>query len=188
MNIIIAGLPGSGKGTQAKKLASQYEDMVHVESGDLLREAKKEDTELGKKIRQHLEKGELVPDNYINTIISRFVGNHITDSSGFIFDGYPRTNEQADFLDEYLEKNKTEIHHFLYLQVSENELIQRIQERGREDDKDPEVVKNRINSQREKLDPIIEHYKKQDKVLEINGERSIDAIYDDIVKKLPELK
>lgn len=187
INIIISGLPGSGKGTQAKKLASQYQGMVHLESGDLLRQVKKEDADLAKKIRQHLEKGELVPDNYINTIISGFIGDHINDSSGFIFDGYPRTTAQADFLDEYLSKHNTEVHHLLYLKVSEEELINRLQERGREDDRDPEVVRNRIKSQKEKLDPIIKHYKEQDKVMDVDGEREINRIYDDIVERIPEL-
>lgn len=81
----------------------------------------------------------------------------------------------------------TEVHHLLYLKVSEEELINRLQERGREDDRDPEVVRNRIKSQKEKLDPIIKHYKEQDKVMDIDGEREINRIYEDIVERIPEL-
>ncbi|MGK7390607.1 MAG: adenylate kinase family protein [Candidatus Cyclobacteriaceae bacterium M2_1C_046] len=184
LNLIIAGLPGSGKGTQSEMLKEQYPEMTHIETGQILRNEIKEGTEIGNKARQYAERGELVPDEHVNTIVSKHIQKHVKDSAGFIFDGYPRTTQQAEFLDNQLNNHKTEIHYFLYLKVSEKELIRRIQLRGREDDQDPEVVKTRLDQQKKRIYPIKDHYQEQDKVVEIDGEREIDEIFEDIVKVL----
>lgn len=184
LNTIIAGLPGSGKGTQSEKLKERYPDMTHIETGKILRNEIEQETETGNKAKEFTERGELVPDEVVNTIVSKYIEDHLKKTAGFIFDGYPRTTQQAEFLDKDLDKHKTEIDYFIYLKVSEEELIRRIQLRGREDDQNPEVVKTRLNQQKQRIYPIKDHYQQQNKVVEIDGEREIDEIFEDIVKVL----
>lgn len=184
LNIIISGLPGSGKGTQSEKLKDHYPELTYIQTGAILRNASEKETEVGKKAKEYMERGALVPDEMVNTIVSEYIDENIEQTSGFIFDGYPRTIQQAEFLDKDLEKHETEIHYFIYLYVSEEELIRRMQSRGREDDKNQEVMRNRMEQQKKRLFPIKEHYERNNKVREIDGERTIESIFNEIMKVL----
>lgn len=179
LNIIIAGLPGSGKGTQAKKIHHERDKSTYIEMGDMLRDIQKDISELAREIQSYLEEGALVPDQYVNQVVSKAIQENIKDSSGFIFDGYPRTVDQAKFLDEELAYYKTEVSQFIYLSVEDKTLIERMKSRGREDDRE-ELLEKRIETQRINLRPIKEHYQAQGKFYQVDGGRNVDEINDEI--------
>ncbi len=179
INLIIFGPPGSGKGTQATRLAEKY-NLTHLSTGDLFRHHMKNDTELGLLAKSYIEKGELVPDEVTTNMVKDFLlQDHDTD--GFIFDGYPRTTAQAESLDQLTEEIlEAPITVTLALTVDDDELTQRILERGktseRKDDSDINIIKNRIVEYNNKTAPVAEYYKKQQKYQEVNGIGSIEDI------------
>ncbi len=179
INFLLFGPPGSGKGTQSLKLADKY-NLIHLSTGDMLREAIASGTELGKKVSGMMERGELVPDEVVIAMISEKIDTH-PRSGGFIFDGFPRTVEQAVALDETLAEKSTAVCKMLVLEVKHDELLKRLlaraEESGRPDDKDESVVENRINVYKEKTEPVIDYYKRQGKYLPVNGMGEIDEIF-----------
>lgn len=184
VNFLLFGPPGSGKGTQSLKLAGEF-NLIHLSTGDMLREAIDSGTELGKKVSGMMEKGELVPDDIVIAMISEEIDSH-PDSGGFIFDGFPRTVKQAVALDETLAEKDTTVCRMLVLEVEHDELVKRLlaraEESGRPDDKCESVVENRINVYREKTEPVINYYKKQGKYLPVNGMGDIDEIFKRLCK------
>ncbi len=189
LNIVLFGPPGAGKGTQAEFLIKSFK-LDHLSTGDLLRSEMTAGTQLGLEAKHYMEKGELVPDEVvIGMIKSKLESNK--ESNGFIFDGFPRTVDQAKALDELLEKNGTPISGMLSLEVEKQELINRLlnrgQSSGRADDQDQSVIENRINVYNEKTLPLIEYYKPQGKHFGINGMGTIDEIagrLKEVIKKL----
>lgn len=178
-NIVIFGPPGSGKGTQSVRLKEKY-GLVHLSTGDILRDAMAKKTPLGAKAQEYMEKGELVPDEDVIGMLMGVLDENM-DSKGFIFDGFPRTEKQALFLKENLEKRDTMIHALLTLEVEREELIERLINRGkqsgRSDDK-LSVIENRINVYHDQTTPVIEFYKKLDKYYPVAGMGTIDEIFD----------
>ncbi len=178
LNIVLFGPPGAGKGTQAEFLIKSY-DLIHLSTGDLLRNEIAAGTKLGKEAKTFMDKGELVPDAVvIGMIENKLEANK--DANGFIFDGFPRTVDQAKALDELLYRKEAPITAMLSLEVEEQELINRLLNRGkisgRVDDQDTSVIENRIGVYNEKTAPLIEYYKKQNKYYDINGIGSIEEI------------
>jgi adenylate kinase len=178
LNLVLFGPPGAGKGTQAEFIIKTF-GLIHLSTGDLLRSEIREGTELGLKAKSYMDKGELVPDEVvIGMIRSKLKANR--EAKGFIFDGFPRTVEQAKALDKLLEENDTSISAMLSLEVEKQELINRLEGRGkisgRADDQDRSVIENRINVYNEKTRPLIEYYDEQGKYHEINGMGSIEEI------------
>ena len=178
-NFLIFGPPGSGKGTQSVKLASEF-DLIHLSTGDMLREEVAAQTVLGKKVEGIMQGGELVPDEVvIQMIAERVDSNH--DANGFIFDGFPRTVDQAGALDKTLAEKNTSICKMLMLEVEHEELVKRLLLRAdvskRPDDKDVSIIENRIKVYREKTEPVIEYYSKDDKYLTVNGMGDIEVIF-----------
>ncbi len=178
LNIVLFGPPGAGKGTQAEFIISSF-GLDHLSTGDLLRSEIAGGTKLGLEAKSFMEKGELVPDTVvIGMIKSKLESNK--DTKGFIFDGFPRTVEQAKALDKLLNENGTPISGMLSLEVDKQELIDRLLSRGkvsgRPDDQDQSVIENRINVYNEKTLPLIEYYKPQGKHYGINGMGTIDEI------------
>lgn len=178
LNLVLFGPPGAGKGTQAEFLIKSY-GLDHLSTGDLLRSEIAGGTQLGLEAQSFMEKGELVPDAVvIGMIKSKLEKNN--SSKGFIFDGFPRTVDQAKALDNLLNENGTPISGMLSLEVEKQELINRLMNRGvssgRADDQDQSVIENRINVYSQKTLPLIEYYKPQGKHFGINGMGSIEDI------------
>lgn len=176
MNIILFGPPGAGKGTQAKKLQDEY-SIPHLSTGDIFRAAIKNKTPLGVKVKSILDSGELVPYQTVVDLVADELSND-KYQDGYILDGFPRTVVQAEAFDAFLNKNNDSLDAFISLSVPEDELVKRILSRGegRSDDT-VEKIKTRLEVYRKETQPVMEHYKKQDKVQEINGIGSIDEIF-----------
>ena len=162
-NFVLFGKPGSGKGTQAKHLSEKYE-LYHISTGDLFRKNISQNTKLGLLAKSYMDKGGLVPDE----VTIKMLENEIKDNSksrGFLFDGFPRTIDQADTLDKYLHSINMQINATIALEVDEKELISRIIDRGktsnRLDDQDIEKIKNRFNEYNKKTSTLIKYYKDQ---------------------------
>lgn len=177
-NIIIFGKPGSGKGTQADFLKNKY-DLYHISTGDLFRKNITTETKLGLEAKSYLDNGDLVPD----TVTIKMLENEVLlnkDVKGYVFDGFPRTLNQAESLDFFLESINLNINATIALDVSEDELISRLLERGkitnRSDDQDVNKIKNRFNEYNNKTSILINFYKNQNKFYSVDGKGSVDDI------------
>lgn len=177
-NIVLFGPPGAGKGTQAEILKEKYQ-LVHISTGDLFRYHKKNNTELGKMAASYSDKGRLVPDDVTNDMLAEEVERN-PEAGGFIFDGYPRTEYQADFLKNLLIEKSTDVDGMLSLVVDDEILVQRLLERGktsgRPDDSNEEVIRNRIKVYYEETAILEDYYSKENKCHKIDGVGSIEEI------------
>lgn len=179
LNIIIFGPPGCGKGTQSSKITEKYK-LIHISTGDIIRKEIKSGSEFGIQLKSIVEKGELVPYELIIKILESALVKK-NNSNGFIFDGFPRTIEQAIDLDNILAKDNTSISMVLSLKVEDNVVVERLLKRaqieGRKDDTE-DVIKNRLKIYKAETFPLIERYKEQDKYFEVEGCNSIDEIFE----------
>ncbi len=189
VNILIFGPPGSGKGTQSVKLAEKF-NLTHLSTGDMLRAEIAAGTELGQKMSSIMSKGELVPDEVVIEMIANKIDT-TKGSSGFLFDGFPRTVAQTVALDKMLNERKMKIDSMLVLEVEHDELVKRLVLRadlsGRPDDKDTAVIENRIDVYKEKTEPIINYCREKGIYQSVNGMGTIDDIFGrlaDYMKKL----
>jgi len=173
LNLILFGPPGAGKGTQSKLLAEEY-NLIHLSTGDLLRSEIAAGTELGNKAKSLIDAGKLVPDEVVVGMVRHKIEEN-QKAAGFIFDGFPRTTEQAKALDGILEEVDQGISLVLALKVDEDELTRRMLERGRKDDTE-EVIRGRFEVYREETHPLKEYYQKQNKLTEVNGMGDIDEV------------
>lgn len=181
LNIVIFGAPGSGKGTQGEMIAKKYK-LEHVSTGELLRNEIKEKTELGKTADEFISKGQLVPDYIMINILDDLVKKNL-DKKGFIFDGFPRTAAQGLALDEKLKENNLEISRVLCLNVEEEELIGRLLKRGQiegRSDDNRETIESRLKVYHNQTEPLIDFYNKQNKLTVIEGNGSIESIFESI--------
>ncbi len=179
-NVILFGPPGSGKGTQSEKLISRY-GLKHLSTGDLLRNEIAAQTPLGMAAKRLMDKGELVPDEVVIEMINSALENN-PNARGFLFDGFPRTNAQAEALDKLLSQKNTSIAIVLALQVGKEELVSRLLNRGktsgRSDDVNESVIRSRIDEYEKKTAAVAEYYNKFGKVTLIKGEGTVDEIFD----------
>jgi adenylate kinase len=179
LNIVLFGPPGAGKGTQAVNLIEKYK-LVHLSTGDILRGELAAKSPLGLEARKFMDKGELVPDEVVIGMIE-FKLDQNANAKGFIFDGFPRTNAQANALDKLLDKKKTSITTMVALEVEKQELINRLMGRGkvsgRADDQDIDVIGNRINVYNRETAPVIDYYNKQGKFKSVNGMGTVEEIF-----------
>ncbi len=181
MILILIGAPGSGKGTQAERLKKEY-SITHLSTGDMLRENVKSGTKLGNKANEYMQAGKLVPDKLIIDMIAERTSKEDC-KGGFLLDGFPRSPVQAEALDEMLNEKGLNLDAVVNLIVDEEELVKRLLSRGRSDDNE-ETIRNRLVVFNEQTAPVIGHYKKQDKVKDIEGVGDIEDIYERIIKSL----
>jgi|FLOH01.1.fsa_nt_gi adenylate kinase len=183
LNIIIFGPPGSGKGTQSVKIAEKF-NLVHISTGFIIRNEIKSGSELGKLLKSIVDKGNFVPFKLIIKILDSILIK-TKNANGYIFDGFPRTIEQAHYLDNILNKDNGSISLVLCLKVEDEILINRLLKRatieGRKDDNEA-VIKNRLQIYKSETYPLISWYKKQGKYNEIPGNKSINEIFEQVCK------
>jgi len=179
-NIILFGPPGSGKGTQSQNLVAKY-NLKHLSTGDLLRSEIAAKTPLGMEAKGFMDNGILVPDEVVIGMISSALEANKA-ASGFLFDGFPRTYAQAEALDKLLALHKTSIALVLALEVSEEELVKRLLNRGltsgRADDVNELVIRERIIEYQRKTTVVADYYRESDKVVAINGEGGVETIFE----------
>ena len=177
-NIVIFGKPGSGKGTQANFLKEKY-NLYHISTGDLFRKNIGNQTKLGIEAKSYLDSGDLVPDSLTIKMLENEVLSN-KEANGYIFDGFPRTLNQAESLDDFLSSINLKINATIALDVNEDELITRLLDRGkttnRSDDQDIEKIKNRFNEYNTKTSILINFYSKQDKFFSVDGKGSVNDI------------
>jgi adenylate kinase len=187
-NLILFGAPGSGKGTQSQKIAEKY-NLKHLSTGDLLRHEISTETALGKEAKEFIDKGLLVPDAVVIGMISKAIESNKT-VRGFLFDGFPRTEAQAEALDKLLKLYDSAINLVVALEVSEDELVQRLLLRGktsgRSDDANEEIIRERIKEYRKKTAVVAQYYETNGVVRSIAGEGSVDNIFDNISQTINE--
>ena len=179
-NIVLFGPPGAGKGTQSELLIEKYH-LIHISTGDLFRKHLSEGTELGTMAKNYMDQGHLVPDE----VVIGMVEDKITSNGageGYIFDGFPRTVQQAESLDIMLEKNQKNIRAMLMLEVPKDELIARISNRGktsgRTDDQDLEKINTRITVYENETLPVATFYSDQGKLHQIEGVGDVKEIFE----------
>jgi adenylate kinase len=208
LNLVLLGPPGAGKGTQAKRLSDDF-GLRYIATGNMLRDAVREGTELGQKAREYMDRGDLVPDDLIIEMIKQTLEEPDADH-GFILDGFPRTEGQAEALDEELSKLGRRLSSTLLIDVPEDEVVRRLSGRRvcvkgqhnfhvdfdppkhpdrcdvdgsrlivRDDDK-PEVVQRRLAQYREKTAPLIDYYEKRSILRRVDGSRTADEVNDQI--------
>lgn len=205
--ILVFGVQGSGKGTQAAKISEKYE-IPYIAPGDIFRWEIKEDTELGRKVKSYIDEGCLVPDRVVNEVIGKRLSQPDCIEKGFVMDGYPRNKNQQNFLNKLVD-----LTHIFVIKVSDELAVSRLSGRlackcglsyhiknnppkkdmicdecgqklfVREDDK-PEAIKKRIKIYHQETEPLLDFYREKDILYEIDGERSIDEVFADIVEIL----
>lgn len=215
MNIILMGLPGAGKGTQASEIVKKY-PIPHISTGDMFRKAIKEETDLGKEAKSYMDRGELVPDEVTIGIVRERLAEEDA-KKGFLLDGFPRTVEQADALNEILSDLNRKVDAVINIEVEEEELMNRLTGRRicevcgttyhlvfnppkvegvcdldggklyqREDD-NPETVANRLSVNVKQTKPLLDFYENQGVLKNIDGSRQIDNVTEDVIQILESL-
>jgi adenylate kinase len=208
LNLVLLGPPGSGKGTQGERLQADFR-LPYYATGDILRAAVRDETELGRKAKEYMDRGDLVPDEVIIGVISERIES-AEAADGFILDGFPRTTAQAEALDEEMERLDTRLTAALLIEVSDDEVVRRLGGRRtcvkeghifhvefdppknegvcdvcgsrlvvRDDDK-PEVIRNRLEQYHQKTEPLIAHYESQGVLRRVDGGLDPDTVGDRI--------
>ena len=216
LNLILLGPPGAGKGTQAERLVDDF-DLPYYATGDILRAAVKEESELGKQAKEYMDRGDLVPDDLICGVIMERVDSHEA-ADGFLLDGFPRTVGQADILADALEKRGRRLTAALLIDVDDGEVLRRLTGRRictknghlyhvefdppknegvcdqdgsklvqREDDK-PETVKHRLDVYHEQTQPLVERYEDEGTLRRFDGARPPSDVHDHIRATLATLR
>lgn len=212
MNLLIMGLPGAGKGTQAAKIVEEF-GVAHISTGDMFRAAMANQTEMGTLAKSFIDKGELVPDEVTNGIVKERLAQDDIKEKGFLLDGFPRTIEQAHSLDQILVDLGCELDGVINIEVDPSCLLERLSGRiihretgetyhkvfnppadykeedyyQREDDK-PETVKRRLDVNIAQGEPIIAHYRELGLVSDIQGNQDIDDVFADVKKAIAAIK
>ena len=189
LNIVLFGPPGSGKGTQSEKVIEKY-GLVHISTGDLLREEVAAQTDLGKQAKEIMDKGELVSDKIVIGMIRNKIEEH-KDGEGFIFDGFPRTVDQARDLRKALTDYDERVGVMISLEVPRQELVKRLLKRGEQTgraDDNMETINNRIDVYNRQTIPVTYYYDKMRKHAPVEGTGSVDKIFDRIVEVIDKVK
>ena len=190
LNLILFGPPGCGKGTQAIKLAEEFQ-LLHISTGDLLRNEVKTETPLGVEAKKFMDKGEYVPDEVMIGMISNKIDEFAGKVKGIIFDGFPRTTPQAEALDKLLEFKNTSIKKVIALEVEEEEIVERILLRGKtsggSDDNDEATIRKRFNIYQKETAPVAALYAAKDLFTSVKGIGEIDEIFELLKAEIEQL-
>lgn len=190
LNLVLFGAPGSGKGTQSERLISEY-GLHHISTGEVLRDHINRATELGKIAQGYIAEGQLIPDELMISILDDVLEKEAKGKKGVIFDGFPRTIPQAEALKKLLEKRGTELHAVVGLEVPEDELVERMLNRGKETgraDDNLETIKKRLDVYHSQTAPLRDYYSKEGKYLKINGSGKVEEIFGEIKKGIDKKK
>ncbi len=189
INIVLFGPPGAGKGTQAQKLVDKY-GFTHISTGAVIREEIENGSELGRRVKESIEKGELAPDEVVLDIVANHMEQHIA-VPGNIFDGFPRTSVQASEFDVILDAHGLKVDVMFSLDVPDEDLIARLllraAESGRPDDAGISVIKRRIDVYKAQTAIVANHYADQDKFVSIDGTGTIDEVFDQLCTTIEQL-
>lgn len=188
INIVLFGPPGAGKGTQSELLIEKY-GLLHLSTGELFRRHISLGTDIGIEAKKFIDHGNLVPDELVIEMVEQKIDENLY-CKGFIFDGFPRTVAQAMALDETMDKRNQSVTLMIALQVQEDELIKRILERGktsgRSDDMNVQKINTRLKVYQRETLPVMSYYAKQNKYASIDGEGSIEEIFQSISETVDE--
>jgi len=210
MSIVVIGPSGAGKGTQASKLVSKF-NLTHLSTGDLFRESLEQKTALGILAKKYIRQGELVPDEVVDAMVEEYLLKS-DPQKGILFDGFPRNQYQAKFMDELFKQMERTLEAVIYLKVSDQEIVNRLPgrvicrrcqtpyhelhnpftichhcgstEAYQRDDDTPKIARSRLRVFYRETAPVIEYYQQSGKLIIINGEQSIDQVYNDIVEAI----
>jgi len=209
MRLVLFGPPGAGKGTQARLLEERH-GLVQIATGDIIRTAMKQETELGQRVQSYVEAGELVPDELVRDLAEDAIADEGYDD--FVLDGYPRTQQQAEWLTAFGETHDAPLDAVVSLRVPDDTIVRRLSRRRvhaetgdtyhldhdpppddvdddlvvqRDDDK-PETVRNRLSVYREETEPLEDYFKKRDLLVEVDGVGGIEEVHTRIVEALDE--
>ncbi|AZZ61366.1 adenylate kinase [Oenococcus sp. UCMA 16435] len=175
-NLIMLGLPGVGKGTNADIMVDDFQ-LPHISTGDIFRSAMANHTELGDKAKSFMDAGNLVPDEITNGIVNERLNEaDIKDANGFILDGYPRNPSQADSLESFLKSIQQKVDAVIYLEASETTVTDRMLGRGRADDT-PKVVAHRIEVAKKETMPLVEYYRSKGNLYTIDANGEVAVVY-----------
>ena len=185
-NFVLLGPPGAGKGTQAVRLCQKYK-LKHLATGDLLRAAIEEKTPAGLQAKSFIDRGSLVPSTIVAKLLFEAIENTPPNTPGFLFDGYPRNNDQCRDLEQFLNEKTMALHAVIMLTVDKEELIQRMLARGRKDDTE-DVIRNRFDVYEKETKPVIHYYQKKNIVHPLNGMGTMNEVFQRIQTKIDELR
>jgi len=211
MRLIIFGPPGAGKGTQAGLLEARR-GITQISTGDILREAMAEETELGMKAQSYIEAGELVPDALVRELAEQAIADE--DYDDFVLDGYPRTNQQAEWLTAFLQKHETPLDAVLNLEVPDDVLVRRLSRRRvhaetgetyhldhdpppedvdddlivQRSDDEPDTIRNRLAVYRDETEPLASYYAERDLLVSVDGTGDIEDVFEGIEEALAALE
>ena len=172
--VVLLGPPGSGKGTQAERLVGDF-DLPYYATGNILREAVEEESELGREAKGYMDRGDLVPDDLIDAMLAEELQGR--DDEAVLLDGFPRTVAQAEALNDVLAEHGRELDHAVLVEVPDQVVAERIRSRGqgRADD-DPETVRERLRVYHEQTEPLVEYYDDRGLLRRIDGEGDVDSV------------
>ena len=211
MRLIIFGPPGAGKGTQAGLLEKRH-GITQISTGDILREAMAQETELGKKAKSYIDAGELVPDALVRDLAEQAIADE--DHDDFMLDGYPRTDQQAEWLTEFLGANDTPLDAVFSMEVPDDVLVRRLSRRRvheetgetyhldhdpppddvdpdlivQRSDDEPETIQNRLDVYREETEPLTAYYEERDLLVPVDGTGGIEEVFGRIEEALDALE
>jgi len=185
MRLLLIGAPGAGKGTQAELLAKRF-GLVHISSGDLLRQHVRDKTALGRTIESYVDKGDLVPDSVVLDMLRKPVVAAV-ENGGYVLDGFPRTVEQAEASFPVAQALGVEVQAAIHLEVPTDELVRRLLSRRRGSEDTEEVIEHRLEVYLDKTVPLLEYYANRELVFAVDGAQPPEVVHEEIVARLRKL-
>lgn len=182
MRLLLIGAPGSGKGTQAVRLAERF-GITHISSGDLLREHVRNETPIGLTIKEYVDAGDLVPDSVVMDMLYKPVLT-ATEQGGYVLDGFPRTVAQAEAAYDVAHRLGAEVKASIHLDVPNDELVRRLLARSRGSEDSQAVIAHRIEVYQQKTVPLLEYYAQREWLLTVDGSQSEDDVHEAIAEKV----